>query len=142
MLLCIAVVLPFFFQAEDGIRDSSVTGVQTCALPICGPATRRRLALPEAAGDRVHPLGELGDRAPGRGRGGAVRGREGRRARRGGARIGEKAAEELKIAIGSAFPGGKARAAIVTGRELDSGAPREVRVTDDEVRQAISEAVR
>src|SRR5882762_10890184 len=28
----------FFFQAEDGIRDSSVTGVQTCALPICSPA--------------------------------------------------------------------------------------------------------
>src|SRR5262249_58851925 len=34
----------FFFQAEDGIRDWSVTGVQTCALPIlpfrrleCGP---------------------------------------------------------------------------------------------------------
>src|SRR5260370_31397895 len=26
----------FFFQAEDGIRDSSVTGVQTCALPILG----------------------------------------------------------------------------------------------------------
>src|SRR5436189_4496589 len=25
----------FFFQAEDGIRDTSVTGVQTCALPIC-----------------------------------------------------------------------------------------------------------
>src|SRR5260370_10846043 len=25
----------FFLQAEDGIRDSSVTGVQTCALPIC-----------------------------------------------------------------------------------------------------------
>src|SRR4029077_21290891 len=24
----------FFFQTEDGIRDSSVTGVQTCALPI------------------------------------------------------------------------------------------------------------
>src|SRR5262249_59177046 len=28
-------VLFFFFQAEDGIRDWSVTGVQTCALPIC-----------------------------------------------------------------------------------------------------------
>src|SRR5260370_13879111 len=28
------VVTVFFFQAEDGIRDSSVTGVQTCALPI------------------------------------------------------------------------------------------------------------
>src|SRR2546425_6799464 len=25
----------FFFQAEDGIRDKLVTGVQTCALPIC-----------------------------------------------------------------------------------------------------------
>src|SRR5260370_5375104 len=33
----------FFFQAEDGIRDSSVTGVQTCALPIyvsaCNPSS-------------------------------------------------------------------------------------------------------
>src|SRR5207237_2129540 len=28
------VLFFFFFQAEDGIRDSSVTGVQTCALPI------------------------------------------------------------------------------------------------------------
>src|SRR5690606_40322749 len=27
----------FFFQAEDGIRDFHVTGVQTCALPICTP---------------------------------------------------------------------------------------------------------
>ena len=27
----------FFFQAEDGIRDWSVTGVQTCALPIWFP---------------------------------------------------------------------------------------------------------
>src|SRR5260370_27036030 len=42
----------FFFQAEDGIRDSSVTGVQTCALPIftwtCGAA---------CAG-RAHPAAE------------------------------------------------------------------------------------
>src|SRR2546430_16046753 len=28
----------FFFQAEDGIRDLTVTGVQTCALPIAGRA--------------------------------------------------------------------------------------------------------
>src|SRR5690348_17610383 len=28
----------FFFQAEDGIRDGRVTGVQTCALPICAAA--------------------------------------------------------------------------------------------------------
>src|SRR2546430_6171353 len=27
--------IDFFFQAEDGIRDLTVTGVQTCALPIC-----------------------------------------------------------------------------------------------------------
>ena len=33
----------FFFQAEDGIRDTSVTGVQTCALPIyCDSGFRRR----------------------------------------------------------------------------------------------------
>src|SRR5207237_5334447 len=31
--------LSFFFQAEDGIRDSSVTGVQTCALPIYPPTS-------------------------------------------------------------------------------------------------------
>src|SRR5436190_22562473 len=29
------VAFVFFFQAEDGIRDHCVTGVQTCALPIC-----------------------------------------------------------------------------------------------------------
>src|SRR3989449_7084559 len=31
----------FFFQAEDGIRDVAVTGVQTCALPIWRPAPRQ-----------------------------------------------------------------------------------------------------
>src|SRR5260370_6643713 len=31
--ICLLICF-FFFQAEDGIRDSSVTGVQTCALPI------------------------------------------------------------------------------------------------------------
>src|SRR5437762_11317154 len=33
------IVFFFFFQAEDGIRDTSVTGVQTCALPICPTMT-------------------------------------------------------------------------------------------------------
>src|SRR5256885_7253169 len=32
-------VIFFFFQAEDGIRDYKVTGVQTCALPICQGVT-------------------------------------------------------------------------------------------------------
>src|SRR5690348_17970158 len=42
----------FFFQAEDGIRDGRVTGVQTCALPIWAAGhdlvPRRRAALPLA----------------------------------------------------------------------------------------------
>src|SRR2546427_7306688 len=36
----------FFFQAEDGIRDLTVTGVQTCALPILR-SRRRRRAVPD-----------------------------------------------------------------------------------------------
>src|SRR5436305_8392068 len=39
-------MLYFFFQAEDGIRDADVTGVQTCALPI---STTRRDADNEAS---------------------------------------------------------------------------------------------
>src|SRR5438132_7504723 len=35
----------FFFQAEDGIRDHCVTGVQTCALPISGRRTNSRTNL-------------------------------------------------------------------------------------------------
>src|SRR5256885_16467106 len=37
----------FFFQAEDGIRDYKVTGVQTCALPICNSELILRAHLPE-----------------------------------------------------------------------------------------------
>src|SRR3712207_7894815 len=33
-MFCIMFFVFFFFQAEDGIRDIGVTGVQTCALPI------------------------------------------------------------------------------------------------------------
>src|SRR5207249_6127896 len=42
----------FFFQAEDGIRDRNVTGVQTCALPISegeGQAGRKEEESDEAA---------------------------------------------------------------------------------------------
>src|SRR5260370_31790514 len=46
----IPALLFFFFQAEDGIRDSSVTGVQTCALPISGARRVRERALV------AHPL--------------------------------------------------------------------------------------
>src|SRR5207247_7196066 len=45
---CIIITVPlirccFFFQAEDGIRDPLVTGVQTCALPICNFRQQRVL---------------------------------------------------------------------------------------------------
>src|SRR2546430_5344469 len=43
---CVLSVVFFFFQAEDGIRDLTVTGVQTCALPISGgPGGSRRTFL-------------------------------------------------------------------------------------------------
>src|SRR5690348_17534102 len=53
----------FFFQAEDGIRDGRVTGVQTCALPISRwrlgrraqqPSKLRTLRSPDRAGRRAH----------------------------------------------------------------------------------------
>jgi rod shape-determining protein MreB and related proteins len=59
-----------------------------------------------------------------------------------GVAIGEKSAEELKIAIGSAFPSPSARAATVIGRELSTGNTVEVKVDEDEVRQAMGPAVR
>src|SRR5205823_10308019 len=40
----------FFFQAEDGIRDKLVTGVQTCALPIFGIASFDQGAIPIVLG--------------------------------------------------------------------------------------------
>src|SRR3712207_7378838 len=42
----------FFFQAEDGIRDIGVTGVQTCALPILGGDIPDNTAA--ARTERVH----------------------------------------------------------------------------------------
>src|SRR5260370_10527632 len=63
----------FFFQAEDGIRDSSVTGVQTCALPIYitlkktatnlwrRPTLRRERGAPGDAGIRPVTCGKQWD---------------------------------------------------------------------------------
>src|SRR6266487_4262722 len=44
------MVWVFFFQAEDGIRDGRVTGVQTCALPISG--NREAPMIVEALSER------------------------------------------------------------------------------------------
>jgi rod shape-determining protein MreB len=56
--------------------------------------------------------------------------------------VGERSAEEIKIAIGSAFPGQIGHAALVRGRELATGNTVEVKVTEDEVRQAMSPVIR
>src|SRR6266542_5440821 len=69
----------FFFQAEDGIRDATVTGVQTCALPISPRAPPRPGAVPGRRGTGTRPrrpvargaarhrglsLGSAGSRSP------------------------------------------------------------------------------
>src|SRR6266511_4432513 len=50
--LCFLLHLFFFFQAEDGIRDFHVTGVQTCALPISSTAPRSWPRCSSGAGSR------------------------------------------------------------------------------------------
>jgi rod shape-determining protein MreB len=59
-----------------------------------------------------------------------------------GVAISEKVAEEVKIALGSAFPSGSRRAALVIGRELATGNTVEVRIEEDEVRQAMAAPIR
>ena len=55
--------------------------------------------------------------------------------------IGERSAEEIKIAIGSAFPDREERAVDVRGRDLVSGLPRTIRMTSSEIREAMAEPV-
>src|SRR5439155_12458443 len=57
MVIKWAVVIFFFFQAEDGIRDGHVTGVQTCALPISGGRFGRRRHRRGYTGLRRHRRG-------------------------------------------------------------------------------------
>src|SRR5215467_2175983 len=77
------LMIIFFFQAEDGIRDYKVTGVQTCALPIfrpLAPAEPRPapLAGPVDRVDAGHPDPEDGlDRLPDLGLAGTWRDDEG-----------------------------------------------------------------
>src|SRR3989475_515376 len=56
VLGCVYVCYIFFFQAEDGIRDLTVTGVQTCALPISPSArTCSRRSTCTASRSSAHP---------------------------------------------------------------------------------------
>src|SRR5690606_40664696 len=64
----------FFFQAEDGIRDFHVTGVQTCALPICDAGAVGRELI--GRDFEVVGCGLVGKHAAGEVEGGAVTGTE------------------------------------------------------------------
>jgi len=55
--------------------------------------------------------------------------------------IGERTAEEIKIAVGSAYPLREEQAVDVRGRDLLTGLPRTVRMTSAEIREALSEPV-
>src|SRR2546430_13297548 len=50
----------FFFQAEDGIRDLTVAGVQTCALPISGGTERRDPRLRGKLRRKCRAAGKVG----------------------------------------------------------------------------------
>src|SRR2546430_17441082 len=93
----------FFFQAEDGIRDLTVTGVQTCALPVVRTAAFALVAAFGAFGRSLGALGRslgplggafaiLGGRRRGRGfaSGYFFRGLFGGRGRSGERRVGEE----------------------------------------------------
>lgn len=56
--------------------------------------------------------------------------------------VGEKTAEDIKIAIGSAYPQKETLTMPVRGRDLVSGLPKEVVVNDEQVREAISRSIR
>lgn len=55
--------------------------------------------------------------------------------------IGEKTAESVKMAIGSVVEGGGHLEAVVRGRDLITGLPREVVITDSDIREAISQSI-
>ncbi|MBC7836607.1 rod shape-determining protein [Acetobacteraceae bacterium] len=55
--------------------------------------------------------------------------------------IGEKTAENVKMAIGSVVEGGGHLEAVVRGRDLITGLPREIIITDSDIREAISQSI-
>src|SRR5947207_10586664 len=62
----VLVVFFFFFQAEDGIRDHCVTGVQTCALPIYGGRERRYWEMSQGRASRSHRSARAPVQMPGK----------------------------------------------------------------------------
>ena len=56
--------------------------------------------------------------------------------------IGERTAERMKIAIGSAFPLAEEKKADLRGRDLSTGLPKNILITSEEIREAINEPVK
>jgi rod shape-determining protein MreB len=56
--------------------------------------------------------------------------------------LGERTAEEVKIAIGSAHPEEEELAMMIRGRDLISGLPKEVEITSSQVREALSRSIK
>src|SRR3989475_1029649 len=122
-------VINFFFQAEDGIRDLTVTGVQTCALPICPPDKPRCRAGNEGVqrGDR----GAHGSQGPAQ--------RPGQRQQQGKARriaeVQRRAGEvdgPISVALGDGLPQGDIDSIVVerADRERPGQAKQQVRYND------------
>jgi rod shape-determining protein MreB and related proteins len=58
-----------------------------------------------------------------------------------GLALGEKTAEEIKIALGSAYPGPVEKEMVVRGRDLEKGLPKSIRLTSSQVREALSPSI-
>lgn len=56
--------------------------------------------------------------------------------------IGERTAEEIKITIGNAFPLKKPLTMVIRGRDLVTGLPKQLRMTDEQARDALSHSIR
>src|SRR3989441_1141307 len=120
MIPAVSYCFIFFFQAEDGIRDKLVTGVQTCALPISPVPQpigggRHRSAVPDGLGpDRPHPPCAAG--RPGRVRGAVSPPR--------GSGVRALPASHERPGAGRGAVAGRVRAGLAAPREL----PRRKRV--------------
>ncbi len=59
-----------------------------------------------------------------------------------GVAVGERTSEQLKMAVGSAYPGSEATTAEVRGREVATGMPKVIQLSEEEIREALAENVR
>src|SRR5256886_2460138 len=91
--VCVYIIF-FFFQAEDGIRDLTVTGVQTCALPI-SPGAKSETVVVEASDAQITPV-DSGEKSA----------LINEHILQNVAIVGQNAAEFVKIMPGMAFTGG------------------------------------